>query len=53
MLTALQPFEYPVVNTVNRGDKVLVTELRPTVADDDLAIGERIGDMDRASRGSR
>ena len=41
-LTPLQPFDYPVVNAMNRGGQVLVCS---TVADDDIAIREwaRIG----------
>jgi hypothetical protein len=43
LLSTLQPFEYPVVNAMHLGGKALVTELRPTAADDDVAIGERVG----------
>jgi hypothetical protein len=38
-LTTLQPSDNPVVNGMHRGGEVLVSKLRCTVADDDIAIG--------------
>jgi hypothetical protein len=39
LLTLLQPFDNAVVNAMDLGGKVLVRELRSTVADDHIAIG--------------
>ena len=39
LLTTLQPSDNLVVNAMHRRGEVLVSELRSTVADDDIAIG--------------
>jgi hypothetical protein len=38
-VATLQPSDNFVVNTMHSGGRVLVFELRPAVADDDIAIG--------------
>jgi hypothetical protein len=40
LLSALQPTNHLVANTMNRRGQVLVKEARSNVADDDIAIGE-------------
>jgi hypothetical protein len=39
LLTALQPSDNLVVNTMHLGGKALVSERRAIVADDDIAVG--------------
>ena len=43
LLPPLQPPDNLLVNAMNGRRRVLVGELRSTVADDDIAIGERVG----------
>ena len=43
LLPPLQPPDNLLVNAMNGRRQVLVGELRSTVADDDIAIGERLG----------